>query len=858
MKKERYIMVKTKRLLSLLMAMIMLCGAICVNAFAEGEAVYEKGETYSIYGVDYYIEESGTVTVKGEAYGGVPARVEILSELGGFTVTAIGAGAFYKCEELKEVIIPETVTRIERLAFERSGLTDIDIKGKNVNVSSDFSSTPLWESNDNWINNEDYLIDDVFVVSGYAVKAFVSGELVLGEDIVGIGEQCFKYGNNAMTKLTVLNPDCHIFDAENMFRSHVTLCGYSGSTIQEYAEHYGYNFSVICNCDDSVFVPAASSYCDGTVGYGEGYWCEHCKAYASGGAVDTSFEHKDDNADGVCDLCIQSTDSEIIKAGQCGKNAVWTLSEDGTLRISGTGSIYSDYIFSTVKEPWYSFKDEIKHFVAEDGIRNLYATSFCNYTSLETVTLAQSVQSLPDSFQGCTALKEVNIPQSVTSIPFRCFEGCVSLESIFIPKSVTAIENYAFYKCTNLGDIDFETGCVKIDEYTFYGTAAYKNPDNIKNGILYIDNCLIKELTPGATSLVLGPEITAIASGWKYSPDSLVTELSVYNPDCVFPSDSSVVSSTDMLKGYAGSTAQEYRQTFGGKFEYLAPHTCTEVIDIPAVAPTADKPGYTHLSHCSVCGETVSERRRISSEEYDISVDNGVTTAKKLDAATVEADGADITITFAVENEICLSSVEQTVIYKVGEVKLSKTQFIYNGKVQKPEVSVKDSKGKLLVKGKDYEVTYPENSRYSGKYAVEIDYIGNYAGGKTLYYEIVIEALCPTVYSATTQSITLNWEKGHSDLVYRVYSVDGKSNMTKIDDTTSDSYEVTSLEADTEYTFLVRAYTKDFNGKIYWGEKGETVTCITKSDNTGGTIFSFLYNYCLMIFRYILKIVFAV
>lgn len=852
-------MVKAKRILSLTMTVIMLFGVLPVSAFAEYEpTTYEKGKAYSVNGVEYFVEENGTVTVKGEAAEGVPERVEILSGLGGFAVTAIGAGAFYKCEALKEIIIPESVTRIEYPAFRGSGLTDIEIKGKNVNVSTDFHYTPLWDSDDNWLNKEDYRIDDVFIVSGYAVTAFVRGELVLGEDIVGIGERCFKYGNNGMTKLTVLNPDCHIFDAENMFPSHITLCGYRGSTIQAYAERYGYNFSAICNCNDTVFVPASFSYCDGTVGYGEGYWCEHCKAYASGGAVDTTFEHLDADENNVCDLCKQGTDTEILKAGQCGDKAVWTLSDDGTLRIAGTGSVYSDYYYSTVKEPWDAYKDIIKAFVAEDGIRGLSAISFEDYKHLETVTLADSVLSLPKSFENCTALKRINIPRSIRAIPFDCFWKCTSLESIFIPKNVTEIGSDAFYKCTNLSEIDFETGYVSIGRDAFCGTAAYNNPDNIKDGILYIDNCLIKELTPGATSLVLGPEITAIASGWKYSLDSLVTELSVYNPDCIFSPDSSVASSTDMLRGYAGSTAQKYRQTFGGNFEYLAPHTCTEVIDIPAVAPTADKPGYTHRSHCSVCGETVSERQRISPDEYEISLDNDIVTARKTDEATVEADGADITITFTVQNDVCMSSIEQTVIYKVGEVKLSETEFIYNGKVQKPGVSVKDSRGNALVKGRDYEVECSANSKYCGEYTVRVDYIGNYAGGKTLYYKIVVEAVSPTASSTTKESITLSWEKGHSDLVYRVYAVDGNGNLSKIDDTKNGSFEVSSLKSGTEYSFLVRAYVKDGNGKVYWGDKGEAVDCATRSDKTDNSIIDFLMNYCFKMVMLILRIIFAI
>ncbi len=823
---------KAKRILSVLIIVIMLSGTLPMSAFAEYETVeaavedttYETGKTYSVNGVDYFIEENGSVTVKGTSLKGVPEKVEILSELGGFTVTTIGYGAFYNCKTVKEAVIPETVTLIDRLAFKKSGLTDIEIKGKNVNIKTDFGYTPMFEeSKDHWSN-------DVFIVSGYAIKAFSQGEVVFGEDIVGISENCFRYSGGSISKFTVLNPDCYIPDVSGALPPNAVTYGYKDSTVHKYAQNYGCRFSLICNCEETFFVPAASSYCNGTVGFGEGYWCDSCDMYVSGGIVDTTFEHMDSDGDNVCDLCTLGTDSEITTAGQCGDEAVWTLNDDGVLRITGTSSVYRYSV--TNREPWYAYKDDIKAFVAEKGVRGLSGISFEDYQKLETAYMADTVLTLPKSFENCTALKDFNIPRLVRAISSSCFKKCTSLESVFIPKNVTEIGNYAFYKCTNLSDIDFETGYLALEINAFHGTAAYNNPDNIKDGFLYIDNCLIAEITPGATTLVLGSEITSIASRW-HSIGSKVTEIVVYNYDCAFPNDTGALPGGAHLKGYVGSTAWFYSKK---DFVALEPHTHTEVIDIPAVAPTATEPGYTHFSHCAVCGEIVTKRELISPIEYNVSVDEDITTAQKLDMATGENDGADMIITFSVRNDVLTSSINRTVIYKVGEVKLSKTEFIYNGKVQQPSVIVKDSTGEALVLNRDYTVTYSANSKYCGEYSAKIDYIGNYAGGKTLYYKIIIAAVSPEVSSFSDESIALSWTKGHSDLVYRVYSVDDYGNLSKIADTKNNSYEVSSLEADTEYRFAVIAYVKDENGTVYWGETGDEITWITDSKQVTGII----------------------
>ena len=828
-------MERTKRILGIFGIVIMLSISLSIGAFAEYESVsdpvddttYEIGKTYSINGVDYFIEENGNVTVKGPALKGVPERVEILSNLGDYTVTSIGYGAFYNCKTVKEAVIPETVTLIDRLAFKNSGLADMDIKGKNVHIKTNFDGTPMrHESEENWSN-------DIFIVSGYAIQAFTYGDVVFGEDIVGISEDCFRYSGGSISKLTILNPDCYISDSPGNLPPNAIVYVYKDSTAHKYAQNYGYRFSLICKCDDTVFVPATSSYCNGVVGYGEGYWCDNCNIYASGGLVDTTFEHKDTNEDNVCDLCKLSTDAEILDAGKCGDEAVWTLSEDGVLRITGISDVFS--YSATNREPWYSQRNEIKTFIAEYGTKRLHGISFEGYQNLENVEMADTVLSMPKSFKDCTALKSVKISSSIVIIPSDCFRNCTSLESIFIPKTVIEIENYAFLNCTNLSDIDFETGYLSLQSDAFYGTAAYNNPDNIKDGFLYIDNCLIKEITPGATTLVLGPEITSIASWWR-SSGTKVEEITVYNYNCAFPNDTGALPGGAHLKGYVGSTAWFYSKK---DFVALEPHIHTEIIDIPAVAPTATKPGYTHFSHCAVCGETVTTRELIDPSEYNILVDEDAVTAYKSDAATSEADGENIVVMFSIRHDVCTSNISQTVIYKVGEVKLSRTEFTYNGKVQKPTVTVKDSKGESLVQGRDYKVTYSANSKYSGKYSVEVDYIGNYAGGVALNYSIIINAITPAVSASTTESITLSWTKGHSDLVYRVYSVDAKGNLTKIADTKNGSYEITSLEADTQYKYQVRAYVKGEDGKTYWGEKGVILSCSTRS-NKG--IINFLRN----------------
>ena len=120
----------------------------------------------------------------------------------------------------------------------------------------------------------------------------------------------------------------------------------------------------------------------------------------------------------------------------------WTLSDDGTLTISGTDM--PDY-YSYYGSPWYSQRGKIKKVVIEDGVMNIGKYAFCDCSGLTSVTIPNSVTSIGEkAFQNCSGLTSVSIPNSVTSIGDVAFSGCSGLTSLTIPNSVTSIGSYAF------------------------------------------------------------------------------------------------------------------------------------------------------------------------------------------------------------------------------------------------------------------------------------------------------------------------------------------------------------------------------------------------------------------------------
>ena len=89
---------------------------------SDGENKLKNPLKYS-KGLDYEVNEDGvtcTITGIGECRD---IKVIIPDEIDGYKVTSIGGCAFYMCESLKSITIPNSITSIEDLAF--SGCTSL-------------------------------------------------------------------------------------------------------------------------------------------------------------------------------------------------------------------------------------------------------------------------------------------------------------------------------------------------------------------------------------------------------------------------------------------------------------------------------------------------------------------------------------------------------------------------------------------------------------------------------------------------------------------------------------------------------------------------------------------------------------
>ncbi len=167
-------------------------------------------------------------------------------------------------------------------------------------------------------------------------------------------------------------------------------------------------------------------------------------------------------------LFVPAGAAEISESGTCGENLTWTLDEEGTLTISGTGPMADYDRYERVYAPWFSSRSSIKKVVVESGITSIGNSAFFLCESLTSIYLPESICSIfTEGFACCTSLTSIDIPESVTSIDYGAFASCESLISIDLPESITSIAVYAFYGCKSLTSMYLPKGVSSINDSAF-------------------------------------------------------------------------------------------------------------------------------------------------------------------------------------------------------------------------------------------------------------------------------------------------------------------------------------------------------------------------------------------------------
>ena len=482
------------------------------------------------------VDENGTLTISGTGamtdyaysprapwYGYRTRITAVVAEAG---VTSIGSFAFNDCSHITTVTLPAELTAVGNYAFDGcTGLTDVAYNGRIAdwkNITIALHNDPLLNAAIHYMPGHAHELTKVNAVVS-CTEAGVAEHYVC--DICG-ALFADAEGTEAATGASLSTPAAghDLTLTEAVAAGHTTpgsnayyTCARCGKLFKdaEGKQETTLEAEVVPAEGHTMVKTEAVAPTYFAPGNNEYYTCSVC------GKV-----YKD--AEGLTETTVADETLAMLSSTASGKFGrddclSWVLTEDGTLTISGSGSM-PDYSDSSVA-PWYSNRTKITAAVVEPGVTSIGSYAFYACLKLAAIDLPEGLVSIGwNAFWDCTKLKFVEIPKGVTSIGGSVFYGCSSLTSVSIPEGVTSIGGFAFSGCSSLTSVSIPEGVTSIDDSAFSGCSSLTSvsiPEGVTSiGVATFSGC------SSLTSVSIPESVTSI-DGYAFSGCSGLTSVDI-------------------------------------------------------------------------------------------------------------------------------------------------------------------------------------------------------------------------------------------------------------------------------------------------------------------------------------------
>ncbi len=396
---------------------------------------------------DYYynILSETEKTCEVAEYIGTSTNLTIPSQLDEYRVTQIGRAAFYYCEQLTDVIIPEGVISIEERGFEWcTALKSIQLPNslQKIGIAAFQSCDSLYGV---------IVSNNVTEIGEYA---FGYGEYMSGWHQPNVPITLYGRKGSAAERYVSEN---NTGDVNINVPSHLRFSALNSPSNTSDFECDFFNdgsCSVLSYTGSDVDIVIPSEINGYTVtNLGTGIWTSELSSpkTVKSITIPATVEGIWFSGTGLYELCGEKTENIYVSP----ENSTF-CSIDGVLFSKDETSLYY----------YPKGKNSYGDYQIPNGVTEIFISAFENCTLLESVTIPDSVTSIYEcAFAGCTSLKSITIPDGVTLIGWDAFNGCTLLTSITIPKSVTSIGERAFGFYPDDETYEYK----KIEGFTIFG-----------------------------------------------------------------------------------------------------------------------------------------------------------------------------------------------------------------------------------------------------------------------------------------------------------------------------------------------------------------------------------------------------
>lgn len=352
-----------------------------------------------------------------------------------YTVTEIGAFAFFSCSNLRSVSIPSSVVKIGYSAFGECGaLTTVNLPNglKTIDFGA-FSNCSSLES------------------------------ITIPSNITSIGNSAF--ANCTSLKALHIPAGVTVADGYNIFRGlsglkEVTMPSY-WTSIPEYAFEG-------CSSLESFTIPSNIT----RIGDGAFYGCTSLKTVTIEDGLTSISDATFRACTSLTSISIPGSVTSIGDIAFYGCTNLFDITMAEGVTSIGSGAFFGTSIsrivipnsVTSMGSDVFGNCGNLSEVKIGTGLTSIPASAFIYCTSLRSIVIPSNVKSIGDSaFANCTELSNVQFALGLESIGADAFSGdenygCPNLQSVILPVSVTSIGSKAFYY-TNVRQHNVHLNC---------------------------------------------------------------------------------------------------------------------------------------------------------------------------------------------------------------------------------------------------------------------------------------------------------------------------------------------------------------------------------------------------------------